>query len=97
MPTWRNGRRDRFKIYCQQWRVGSSPAVGTMNINKLTQGEWGRVVECSDSRLLEHGCTPGTEILLYNKRSHIICICIRGAILACRQAELQYLDIEKLV
>ena len=24
------GRRDRLKICCQQWRVGSSPTAGTM-------------------------------------------------------------------
>ena len=30
MPAWRNGRRDRLKIYCQQWREGSSPLAGTI-------------------------------------------------------------------
>ena len=29
MPVCRNGRRDRLKICCQQWRVGSSPTTGT--------------------------------------------------------------------
>ena len=68
-----------------------------MNINNLKQGEWGRVVDCPDSRLLEHGCTPGTEILLYNSNSHIICISFRGVILACRRAYLSKLEVEKLV
>ena len=29
MPWWRNGRRGRLKICCQQWRGGSSPPRGT--------------------------------------------------------------------
>ena len=29
MPWWRNGRRGRLKICCQQWREGSSPSRGT--------------------------------------------------------------------
>ena len=29
-PAWRNGRRDRLKIYCQRWREGSSPLAGTI-------------------------------------------------------------------
>ena len=30
MPVWRNGRRDRLKIYYQQWCEGSSPLTGTI-------------------------------------------------------------------
>ena len=32
MPWWRNGRRGRLKICCQQWREGSSPSRGTHKI-----------------------------------------------------------------
>ena len=84
------------KSGCQAWLVGSSPTVGTMNINKLKEGEWGKVANCTNPRLLEHGCIPGTEILLYNKNSHTTCIYLRGAILACRKSDLLGLDVEKL-
>ena len=29
VPEWRNGRRRGFKIPRQQWRVGSTPTLGT--------------------------------------------------------------------
>lgn len=33
MPTWRNGRRDRFKICSWQQGAGSSPVVGNKNLS----------------------------------------------------------------
>ena len=36
MPAWRNGRRDRLKIYCQRWREGSSPLAGTIRKSART-------------------------------------------------------------
>lgn len=65
-----------------------------MNITELLEGEYGVVDSCSQRRLLEHGLVPDTKIYIYKKYSDMTCICVRGAVIACRNNDLKDITVK---
>ena len=53
MPAWRNGRRDRLKIYCQQWREGSSPLAGTKEYNDFIKSRFYVIMYIDEQMLIQ--------------------------------------------
>ena len=52
-PAWRNGRRDRLKIYCQRWREGSSPLAGTKEYNDFTKSRFYVIMYIDEQKLIQ--------------------------------------------
>lgn len=65
-----------------------------MNITELLEGEHAIIDNCDHKRLSEYGLVKDTHILIYKKFSNMTCIYIRGAIIACRNDDLEDITVD---
>ena len=65
-------------------------------ITDLVEGESGLVINCENSRLLEHGFVPGTFVKVYKKVSETTSVYLRGAIIAARDKNYELVFVEKI-
>jgi len=67
-----------------------------VSINDLKKGETAVITKCDNRRLLEHGFTPGTHILIYSKIPFMTCVGIRGTVLVCRKTDCAKVEVKKM-
>lgn len=66
-----------------------------MKLEELLEGERAMIKNCANSRLLEYGFTPGTQIQIYRKVKGITAIYLRNTVIACRDNDIKKVYVSK--